>query len=262
MKRFIAWIRALFNRAMDKVEDPEVMLDQARRDMTTALTANREKAVQAITQKNRLQMMLEEQEKKAAQLESQAGIALKQGNRDLARQFLREKATIDQSIESLRPTLAAAQETVEQVKVAIKRQEEEVKKKAAEALALKAQWKQSQIQESITRALQGLTFEDQYEGSFAAAREKISNKQAEAQARNEMFGTSIQGKIFQMEDNAMDMAADEELKKLEERLGLATPAEAPVQTAATSDIDSQLDELEKRISQGQGQGGDQPGNPA
>ena len=59
MRRFFNWIKALFNRAMDKVEDPDMMLDQARRDMQAALIANREKAVQAITQKNRLGQMLE-----------------------------------------------------------------------------------------------------------------------------------------------------------------------------------------------------------
>lgn len=110
MKRFFAWLRALFNRGMDKLEDPEIMLDQARRDMQQALTANREKAVQAIAQKNRLQGMLDEQERKAQQLEQQAVMALKQGNRDLARQFLREKATTDQTIETLRGTLAQAVE--------------------------------------------------------------------------------------------------------------------------------------------------------
>ena len=119
MKRFFAWLRALFNRGMDKLEDPEIMLDQARRDMQQALIANREKAVQAITQKNRLQSMLDEQERKSAQLEQQAGMALKQGNRELARGFLREKATTDQTIETLRGTLAQAVETVEAVKIAI-----------------------------------------------------------------------------------------------------------------------------------------------
>ncbi|MBS1705222.1 MAG: PspA/IM30 family protein [Armatimonadetes bacterium] len=250
MKRFVAWIRALFNRFMDKVEDPEVMLDQAKRDMTQALTANREKAVQAIAQKNRLQQMLDDQMKKVAQLEKQAEMALKAGNRDLARQFMREKATLDAGIPGLQTTLAQAQETVEQVKVAIKRQEEEVRKKTEEALRLKAQWKQAQIQDSIGKALQGLTFEDQYEGSFAAARDKIANKTAEASARNEMFGTSVQGQIMQMEDKAMDMTADEELRKMEERLGLSQTPTQQVQPA-TSDIDTQLDELEKRINQGQ-----------
>lgn len=237
---------------MDKLEDPEIMLDQAKRDMQEALIQNREKAVQAIAQRNRLQAMYDEQVRKAAQLENQAAAALKQGNRDLARNFIREKATTDASLESLKPTLAAATETVEQVKIAIKRQEEEIRKKVAEALALKAQWKTAQIQSSITKALDGLTFENEYEGSFAAARDRIKDKQAEASARQEMFGQSVQGKIMAMEDAAMDLTADAELAKLEERLGLATPAAATTEVpAATTDVDSQLDELEKRLNQGQ-----------
>lgn len=247
MKRFFAWLRALFGRTMDSLEDPEVMLDQARRDMQSTLTANREKAVQAITQRNRLQQMLDESTKKSAQLEAQASTALRQGNRELAKQFMREKASNDATLETLRTTLAQAAETVDQVKVAIKRQEEEVKKKAAEALALKAQWKQAQIQESIGKALEGLTFENEYEGSFASAKDKIKDKQASANARNEMMAGSIQGKMMEMEDATMDFAAEEELKKLEEKLGLGAPEIQNVATTTTDDLDSQLDELEKRL---------------
>jgi phage shock protein A len=251
-KRFFAWLKAVFNRGMDKLEDPEIMLDQARRDMQQALISNREKAVQAITQKNRLQGMLEEAERKSAQLEAQATMALKKGDRELAKNFLREKATTDATITTLRTTYQGAVETVEQVKVAIKRQEEEVRRKTAEALALKAQWKQSQIQSSITRALEGLTFESEFEGSFAAARERIADKQAEAAARTEMFQGSVQGKIMAMEDAAMDATADEELRKLEEKLGMAAPAaEAQAEAPAESSVESELDELEKRLQQGQ-----------
>lgn len=251
IKRFFRWLKAIFNRGMDKLEDPEIMLDQARRDMQQALIANREKAVQAITQKNRLQGMLEEAERKSAQLEQQATTALKQNNRDLARNFLREKATTDQTIETLKGTYAQAVETVEAVKVAIKRQEEEVRRKTAEALAMKAQWKQAQIQSSISRALEGLTFESEYEGSFAAARDKIKDAQAEAAARNEMMAGSLQGKMMAMEDKAMDYQADEELRKLEEKLGMATPAESTAVTPeVTSEVDAELAELEKRLNQG------------
>lgn len=247
MKRFFAWLKALFNRAMDKVEDPDMMLDQAKRDMQQALIANREKAVQAITQKNRLQQMLDEQTKKSAQLEAQAGTALRQGNRELARGFIREKQNVDATIETLKSTLAQAVETVENVKLAIKRQEEEVRKKTAEALALKAQWKQSQIQESISKALEGLTFENEYEGSFAAARDRIKDKQAEASARQEMFAGSTQGKIMEMEDKAMDFAADEELAKLEEKLGISTPNIQETASPTVDSVDAQLEELEKRL---------------
>jgi len=271
MRRFFNWIKALFNRAMDKVEDPDMMLDQARRDMQSGLIANREKAVQAITQKNRLQQMLDEHRNKSQQLEGQATMALKQGNRDLAAQFMREKINNDAIIGQLQTSYDQAANSVEQVKIAIKRQEEEVRKKTAEALAMKAQWKNAQIQNSIAKALDGLTFENQFE-SFGAAAEKVKMAQSEAAARQEMQGESIQGKIMQMEDKAKDFEAEAALDQLEQRLGMKTaapqttdatqtvsvsstngqPQAAPAgpgtnDPGVTSEAEKQLEELEKRL---------------
>jgi phage shock protein A len=248
--RFINWLKAVFNRGMDSLEDPDIMLDQAKRDMQQALAQNREKAVQAITQKNRLQNMLDEAERKSNQLEAQASTALRQGNRELARQFLREKANNDATVATLKQTSAQAVETVESVKIAIKRQEEEVRKKTAESLAMKAQWKQAQIQDSITKALDGLTFENEFESSFSAAKEKIQNKQAEAAARSEMHAGSVHGKIMEMEDMAMDAAAEEELVALEKRLGLQTESNPGENLTSDADVESKLDDLEKRLQQG------------
>ncbi|MFN8140671.1 MAG: PspA/IM30 family protein [Fimbriimonadales bacterium] len=252
MGRFFAWLRALFNRMMNRLEDPDMMLDQARRDMQGALQENKEKAVQAITQRNNLQYMVDENERKCAQLDNQAATALKQGNRDLARQFLREKANYQTSLESLKGSLSQANETVQMVKVAIRRQEEEVRKRTAEALAMKAQYKQAQIESALNQALEGFSTESQF-GTFEAAAEKIREKKSEADARREMMQGSIQGKIMQMEDSAMDMAAEEELQKLEARLGMGAPAPATQQATSVDNVDAQLDELEKRLNQGQNQ---------
>jgi phage shock protein A len=261
MKRFFRWLKAIFNRGMDKLEDPEIMLDQARRDMQETLVANRERAVQAITQKNKLQSMLEEANKKSQQLESQATMALQQGNRELARQFIREKTNNDATIAQLQGAHAQASQAVDAVKLAIKRQEEEVRKKTAEALAMKAQWKQAQIQNSITKALEGLTFENQLE-SFGAAAERIRDAQSEAAARQEMLGSSLQGKVMAMEDQAADYAAESELQKLEERLGMrptATVDQPQTVSVGQGDggpavesslVDDELAELERRLQGG------------
>lgn len=262
MRRFFNWLKALFNRAMDKVEDPEMMLDQAKRDMQGALTANREKAVQAITQKNKLQGMLDDARKRSEELEAKAAMALKTNNRDLATQFMREKMNNDATIATLQQSYDNAVATVEQVKIAIKRQEEEVRKKTAEALAMKAQWKQAQIQNSIAKALEGLTFEDMTQG-FGAAQERIRDAQSEAMARSEMMAGSIQGKVMQMDDQIRDLEAESELAKLEERLGLKTApvqaeetatvvvsqgtGDAAVEAVTTSEAERQLEELEKRL---------------
>jgi phage shock protein A len=257
MKRFINWLKSLFNRTMDKLEDPEMMLEQAKRDMQATVQQNQEKAVQAITQKNMLENMLNEQKKKSQSLENQAGMALKQGNREVATQLMREKMNVDASIAQVQQSYDQAVTTVDQIKIGIKRQQEEVRKKTAEAMVLKTQWKQAQIQNSISKALEGLTFENQFEG-FGAVTERIREKQSEAAARQELQSESLSGKMMQLEDASRDMEAESELSKLEERLGLrpASTVEVPAETVTVSDgagasqseAEKALADLEKRLN--------------
>jgi phage shock protein A len=182
---------------------------------------------------------------------------------------MREKMNNDAVIGQLQQSYEQALATVEQVKVAIKRQEEEVRKKTAEALAMKAQWKQAQIQNSITKALEGLTFENQFEG-FGAVQERIRDAQSEASARQEMYSTSIQGKMMEMEDKSRDSEAENELEMLEVRLGMRSAPATQVQTqgvsagsaqpapsaGGTPDVtpvsaaEKELEELEKRLNGG------------
>jgi len=236
---------------MNKLEDPDLMLEAARRDMQDTLRANKEKAVHAIAQRNNLAAMVEDLERKSANLENQAVMAVKQGNRDLARQLLREKANYQNSLESLKTSLATASQTVDVVKVAIRQQEEQVRRKTAEALAMKAQYKQAQIENSINKALEGFTTEAQF-GTFEAAAERIREAKSEAAARQELMAESIHGKVMQMEDKAVDYAAEEELRRLEERLGMASPQETSTLTnqPVTTDIEAELAELENRTNGG------------
>lgn len=258
MKRFINWLKGLFNRTMDKLEDPDMMLEQAKRDMQVALQQNQEKAVQAITQKNMLENMLNEQKRKTASIENQASMALKQGNREVATQLMREKMNVDANIANIQTSYDQAVQTVDQIKIGIKRQQEEVRKKTAEAMVLKTQWKQAQIQNSISKALDGLTFENQFEG-FGAVTERIREKQSEAAARQELQNESLTGKMLQLEDTSRDMEAESELQKLEERLGLrpsTVSEEAPTTVsvsdagggATVSEAEKALEDLEKRLN--------------
>ena len=58
---------------------------------------------------------------------------------------------------TLESTLESVNQTIESIKIAIRREEERIRAKTAQALALKAQWKQSQIEISINKALDGMT---------------------------------------------------------------------------------------------------------
>ena len=247
LKRFFRYIRALFASLLGQIENPEVILEQAREEMRENLLRNKERAVQAITERNRLRAEVEKLERACLDLERRAEMALRKGDRELAKQFLMEKASYQRSLESVRQALAQADQVVEQVKVAIKRDEERVRQKTAEILAQKARWKSAQIQNSINKALEGMSLDD-VSRDLERVEDKISRAEAEAQARAEMARESVTGRLAELEDYAASQAAEEELAKLEARLGLGPEVSETQQVQAeTSEVDKELQELEARV---------------
>ena len=269
-----AWnyLVALINGNLDKLEDPEIILTQAVREMKENQIKNRELAVQAITQKNNLQAEVDKEERLVAEYERKAAMALQGGNRELAKQFLKEKAIHDGILDSMRTNLAAATEAAEKVKIAIKQEEERIRVRTSEALAMKAGMKQAQIQIKINKALESIQFGAEND-NWSTAKDRIRGMQSEAQARQEILGTGMDSKIREMEVNQMDVEAERQLAELETKMSLSNnPANnyttnnvQQMQTlgggvvsgngmsgsasAPESDIDRQLRELESRLSQ-------------
>ncbi len=249
----VAWVTG----KVEQLEDPEVLLDQARREMQEMLARNRERAIQAITQKNLLQAEVDKLERRVRELERNVELALQQGKRDLALQLIREKKAQESALESLKASLQQAIETVESVKQAIRRQEEEVRVRTAQALALKARWKQAQIQTAINKALEGITIES-LESSWGAAEQRIQHAEAEAAARQEMAAQSLQGRVAALQDAQLDAEAEEELRRIEERMGLRpATTEQPVQptvqaSVADADVLKELEELERKLQTSSG----------
>lgn len=251
--RIWRYIKALLLGKLDQLEDPEVLLQEAAREMRENLAANRQRAVTAITQKNNLKALLDEQEKRVTTLEAQAEMAVQKGDRDLARRIIREKLTFQETIGQTHTSYEQAVEASEAIKVAIRRQEETVRQRTAEALAKKAQWKQAQIQIEIDKALTGLTFEDE-SSAWERAGEKIRTAQSEASARAELAQASIQAKIAGLQDDTVDAEAEKALQEIEQRMGAPSAAVAPTQTvqvgreAGVSDVERELAELESKLT--------------
>lgn len=252
----VAWVTG----KVEQLEDPEVLLDQARREMQQTLARNRERAIQAITQKNMLQAEVEKLERTVRDLERKAELALQQGKRDLALQIVREKKAQEGALETMRASLQQANETVESIKIAIRRQEEEVRVKTAQALAMKARWKQAQIQTAINKALEGISVEN-IESSWSSAEQRIQRAEAEAAARQEMAAQSLQGRIAALQDAQIDHEAEEELAKIEQRLGMRSTNDTVSPTAQSTVDDSEalreLEELERKLQAAQGEGNSQ-----
>jgi phage shock protein A len=273
--RFFRYLRGLINGNLDRWENPEIIINEAVREMKENQIKNRELAVQAITQKNNLQQTVDGEERLVAEFERKATMALQGGNRELAKQFLKEKAIHEQTLESMRVNLAQAIEASEKVKIAIKNEEDRIRVRTSEALALKANMKQAQIQISINKALDEFQFSDT-ENQWTSAKERITSMQSEASARGEIASTSMDAKLREMEFSQMDAVAEGELEKLEAKMAMGgSPASRytnttvqQVQTvggngasvgggngagsssagaAVESDLDKQLRELEEKL---------------
>ncbi len=256
LKRFWNYIKALLSGGLDQMENPDILLEQAQREMQEVHARNRERAVQAITQKNNLQQMVDDLQKKTSQLQAKAEIALKRGNRDLALQLLKEKESYQTSLTATQASLEQAIDTSEQVKVAIKREEEKIRQKTAEALAMKAQWKNAQIQVAINKALDGIgTIEDSTQ-AFGRAQQKIRSAQSEAGARAEMAKTRVENRLADLDVAESDIAAENALAELELKMGMGSTTNVAAQPTVTgttdSDLEAQLRALEQKVGSANG----------
>ena len=251
--RIWRYIKGLLGFKLDQLEDPDILLSQAQAEMKEAQAKNRERAVQAITQKNNLQAEVEKTNKVIANLQAKAEMALRNGDEDLARQLLVEKGQYEGTLGTITASLASAQETIDTVKVALRREEARIREKTAQAMALKTQWKQAQIENSMNKALEGMSSAG-VDQSFERAAAKISNAHSEGQARTELAKESLSGRMAALDDVQANAGADTELAAMKERMGLTPKTTAASSTTSsatpTTDIDRQLQELEARIGGG------------
>jgi phage shock protein A len=248
-KRFINLVKSWFGFAIESLENPELLLQQAQEDMHKLHQENRERAVKAITAKNNLQQQVGDMERKVNDLQAKAELALKRGQRDIALQLLKEKQSYQGSLDGLQSSLQQAIETSEAVKEHIRREEEKIREKTAQALALKAQWQNAKIQQEIAKQLDGLESIDGMDTNFARAQAKIKNTMSEASARQELNKTNVSAKLSELEDIEHNANAEQELAALEAKLGLgAAPStvSTPI-TAAESDLEQQLAALEAKV---------------
>jgi phage shock protein A len=212
---------------VEKAEDPEVILTEAKEAMERELARAKEQAVTAIGHRNQLRNMLQSQQQRASELEAGARTALRQGNEELARQLLVEKGTMDASISSLQAQLEQAEQSAAQVKESIRSLETQVRQRAAERLALIAGWKSAKIQETLNKTLSGMSI-DTHVQQFERAQEKVRELQAKAEARVELASGGISQQMAKLRNTVAEDKASEQLQRMKAEMGLAA-AEQPAQ---------------------------------
>lgn len=150
------WKQALRQWGFAPPEDPDVLLEEAQTELREAQARNRARAVEAITAKNNLQQQVNDMRRRVDNLGKKADDADAQGETKQAQQLRAEADSYQTALLAMEKQLAQAEAMTEQVKIASLRHDEATRKRLAEILALRTQWKASTIQKRLVQDMADL----------------------------------------------------------------------------------------------------------
>jgi phage shock protein A len=101
INRFSTIFKAKANSTLDKIENPDEMLDYSFEKQTELINNLRRNIAQVVTAKNQLQMQKSKLSTSITTLEQQAHHALELNREDLARQALERKNALSMQIQNL-----------------------------------------------------------------------------------------------------------------------------------------------------------------
>lgn len=115
IERLAAIWKANLNEALDRIEDPEKMVDQIVRDVERAVDQSVAALVKARATKRRLERDLQRNAEHIQKWQEKAAVAVEAGNDESARLALLQKTELEQAHGGLEPALAEHCDTVAQL---------------------------------------------------------------------------------------------------------------------------------------------------
>lgn len=238
------------NAVADKLEDPELILNQLILDMREQITSANKQVAVAVADEKRLQKRFQDQASAAAEWERKAMLAVNAGRDDLAvealnrqkqahelaveyeKQFQLQKAATDKLRESLR---------------ALNEKVEEAKRKKDLLIARK---RRAEAQQQIHDTISGMSTNSAFD-TFDRMAEKVDRIEAEAEASvelaNDIQGMDLNEKFKDLERTS---GASDALAALKARMaGGEAQSTTAAPTAATESADDfNFEELEAELA--------------
>lgn len=216
-------LKSNINDLIDRAEDPEKMVKQVIIDMQNELTKatqnyGKAKASERLAEKKYL-----EAKKVSEGWENKAKAALSQGNQELAKQALAKKVKADEDVTSYKEMYESISDQTE----AIGNQVEVLKSKLEDAKAhqamLIARSQMADTKKNLAKSTGSFDENASYE-KFRRMEDKITRKEAEADAFTEIAGSDDEELTDSFEKIETDAKVDAELQRLMAEMGGAPAA--------------------------------------
>lgn len=200
---------------LNRLEDPERMLDQSIREMQKQVEHVRGDVIQVIAEEKKLKSQIEKYQKEVERWEKNAMMALREGKDTLAREALRRKKESSEFTQQLRP------QWERQIAISAKVKEEYMQLRA------KIETAQHKRRNLITRLrhaetqkrLQGMMTDLADGRAFERFESKLLDTETQVEAMQELQSSSLDQQFAAL-TGANDMNIEQELAALKERMKL------------------------------------------
>jgi phage shock protein A len=256
LKAFRRWWKyfvARTDRSFNERADPTVQLEQAITEAHEQHKRLTQQAANVIANQkqtemrlNRVMTDLEKVSANARQAVMMADQAQKSGDTakateytSAAESFANRMISLESEVEDLKALHFQASEASDQAKVAVQQNATALQKKLSERQALLGKIDQANMQEEMNRAMSQLSVtvgEDV--PSLDEVRAKVEARYAKAKGMQELQGTSVEGRMLEVEQAAMNVEANSRLAEIKAQLGI-TPDVAEEQAAIPGETASE-----------------------
>lgn len=214
LNRITTIIRANVNEALERAEDPEVMLDQILRDMYDGIREAREQVVSAVAQQKLVERDLEQARELSRKWRKNAELAVAQGDENLARECLIRKRDYDNNAQALETMLAAQAPVAAKLKSELSLLESRYADLRRDRDALLARYRAAKAQEHMQKTTESTTAKvSVYDPSSEIERmeRRIRGKEAQVAARGEMMATAAETRVESLQQGRTDLEIEAEL---------------------------------------------------
>jgi len=196
LDRVATLVRANLNDLVDRAENPEKMLKQVILDMENQFMQVKTQVAIALADLHLLQKKKKENDDKHSEWMRKAELAVDKKDDELARAALERAMSFQQLTESFDQQIADHEVQVEALKSALKKLELKLLEARGKADLLIAQHRRSR---AVNRAADAQATPSGENRTFARMRSKVAREEALGQAKGEVLGDDIDGRMHALE---------------------------------------------------------------
>src|SRR6478672_7172606 len=211
--------RASTGAALDRIENPELVLQQTIRDMRDRVPELNNSVAQVMATERLLAKNSENLEKQVVDLDSKIKASVKMGRDDIATAYIGQ---LQQAQLDLERTSVQSEHAGVASKQALKARDNYVlnmKKRTAEAMQLISAAKQAKLQEQLAQTMEAFNIGDDA-STFNEMREKIDRRVAAAEAKLQLGSSTVDAQMQDIEREAMDIQLQDKLLEYKQQMGM------------------------------------------